>query len=373
MNRRQDRGTKGRRARLADARAWFMSVHFPLRTARVAEAAGQASVAAHIAQLRDAMHRRTHKDDQQRRHGQHHSGKRHLGWQLVCRLFGPHHAFVAHLARIDPQSVRDGGTKAGRLHQNGHERGHILHAAAFGHVVQYGDLVLARLHLVADDLELFGQRRERGLQFVGHSGDGLVQRLARFHTDQHHIEAVGEALGDLFLAFLNPAGDPVLWQVVANTARTNGIHDDLLRGHAVGSDNKVYIDHTAHKAQEAQHKLRRMENAHRIARLVSRLAQGQLPLAQFGDVLGFEKVRELVELFVMGALAQGFLARPRDGCACLDVPLELGQRIFGLSDHHDRDDGNHHHAQNAHDNDGSKGPKRVGDRCQKLHDGLLRL
>ena len=67
---------------------------------------------------------------------------------------------------------------------------------AFGHVAEHRDPFLARLHLVAHDLELIGEGGIARADLLRHAQDRLVERLARLDADKHHVEAVGEA-GDL--------------------------------------------------------------------------------------------------------------------------------------------------------------------------------
>ena len=149
------------------------------------------------------------------------------------------------------------------MHQHGGKAGHILHAAAFAHVVQNGFLVLAGLHLVGDDVEFVGQRGVRGAQLAGHTHDGLVQRLTGLDADQHHIQRVRETTGDFLFAFLDAAGDPVLGQVISDPARSQGPH-----GHFVHFDigvQHVHIDHAKDQPSDPQRKLGKVEDPHRIA------------------------------------------------------------------------------------------------------------
>ena len=125
---------------------------------------------------------------------------------FVGSLFAFSSARITRLSRISDENTRS--ASAIEVPNCWHwistvtNDGDVRHAAALGHVLQHARLVLAGLHLVADQLEFVGEVGKAGAQLLRDADDRLVERLAGLDADQHHVEAVGKAVGDLLLALL---------------------------------------------------------------------------------------------------------------------------------------------------------------------------
>ncbi len=153
---------------------------------------------------------------------------------LVGKVFAFSSARITRLSRISAENTRSASAievpKVADWISTVTKLATSTHAGAFGHVAQHADLVLAGLDLVGDHLEFVGQRGEAGADFLGDADDRLVQRLAGLDADQHHVQRVGKAVGDLLLALLLALGDPVFRQHVAGDARAEDRQSSILVG-----------------------------------------------------------------------------------------------------------------------------------------------
>ncbi|GIX13970.1 MAG: hypothetical protein KatS3mg118_1929 [Paracoccaceae bacterium] len=64
-------------------------------------------------------------------------------------------------------------------------------------------------------------------RLLGHPHDRLIQRLPRLDADQHQVQGIGKAVGDLGLAGLLAPRDPVDRQVIADRARHQDRQHDV--------------------------------------------------------------------------------------------------------------------------------------------------
>ena len=153
-----------------------------------------------------------------------------------------------------------------------------------------------------------GQRREPGPDFAADADDRLIQRLPRLDTDQHHVQRVGETVHNLLLAGLAAAFDPILRQVIADTAGNDHRHRQFDRRHRFAMVGQDRIGDAKDQRADAQNELGGVKGADCVFRFIARLQHLQLGRRQVFGLLRFKECGELVQLVVLAAKPQGAFA-----------------------------------------------------------------